>query len=97
MMALTNTVTESLVRICKHSINGQFIDPEQYLLRGYLISVCPEVNLDMGVHTWDREEDTRPLGSAPQKSAQPEDYGPLILLEHSNKMNHCSNPDPSGL
>ena len=69
----------------------------RYLLRGYLISVCPEVNFDMSVHTWYREEDPRPLGSTPQQPAQPEDDGPLVLLGGSNKMKHCSNPDPSGL
>ena len=41
----------------------------------------PHVDLLVSVHTGQDEEDSRPPSSSYQQPAQPEDDGPLVLLE----------------
>ena len=52
------------------------------LLWWNLISLTPHVNLLVNIHTGDDEEDPRPPGSARQETAQSEDDGSLVLLDH---------------
>ena len=55
----------------------QYVD----LLWWNLVRSSSKVNLDVSVHTGDGEEDPRTPSSSFEKSAQPEDDGPLVLLE----------------
>ena len=52
------------------------------LLRWDLILPTPHVDLLISVHTGDDEENPRAPGSSSQQPAQPEDDGPLVLLDH---------------
>ena len=52
------------------------------LLWGNFKCLTPHVDLLVDIHTGDDEEDPGPPGSSSQKSAQPEDDGPLVLLDH---------------
>ena len=47
-----------------------------------LILPTPHVDLLVGVDTGNDEEDSRPPGSSCQQSAQSEDDGSLVLLDH---------------
>ena len=40
------------------------------------------VYLLVDIHTWDDEEDPRTPSSSCQQPTQPEDDGPLVLLDH---------------
>ena len=51
------------------------------LLRRYLEGHAPHVDLNVGVHTGDDEEHPRAPRSSRQQPAQPEDDGPLVLLD----------------
>ena len=51
------------------------------LLWWNLVSCSSEVNLDMSVHAGDGEEDPGAPGSSSQQPTQPEDDGPLVLLD----------------
>lgn len=53
-----------------------------YLLRRDLVVVGSHVDLLVGVDTREDEEHAGAPGSPHQQPAQPEDDGPLILLEH---------------
>ena len=52
-----------------------------YLLGRDLVVVGPHVDLLVGVHTGEDEEDPRAPGSAHQQSSESEDDGSLVLLE----------------
>ena len=56
------------------------------LLRRYLEGHAPHVDLNVGVHTGDDEEDAGPPGSPRQQPAQPEDDRPLVLLSLQDMM-----------
>ena len=47
-----------------------------------LIGLTPHINFLVDIHTGDDKEDPRPSGSSRQKTTQPEDDGPLVLLDH---------------
>ena len=89
-MAFTNTVTLSLVRICKCvSSQSQSMMKSRvlrwyqyYLLWRNLVCVCPEVHFLVHIHTGNHEEDARAPGSSWQESAQAEDDRSLILLDN---------------
>ena len=81
MMALTNTVTESLVRILKQLSIFLLLMINLNLLRGNFKCHAPHVDLNVGVNTGDDEEDPRAPRSSRQQPAQPEDDGPLVLLD----------------
>ena len=53
-----------------------------HLLWWDLVRVCPQVHLLVDIHTGDDKEDPRAPGTARQKTTQPEDDGPLVLLDH---------------
>ena len=53
-----------------------------YLLWRNLIGGSSQINLLVNIHTGNDEEDARPPGSPGQEPAQPEDDGPLVLLDH---------------
>ena len=44
--------------------------------------MAPHVNLLVDINTGNDEEDPRTPGSSCQEPAQPEDDGPLVLLDH---------------
>ena len=52
-----------------------------HLLWWNLVSCSSKINLDVSVHAGDGEEDPRTPSSSFEESAQPEDDGPLVLLE----------------
>ena len=52
------------------------------LLRRDVIGLCPHVDLLVVVNAGDDEEHARAPGSALQESSQPEDDGPLVLLDN---------------
>ena len=52
------------------------------LLWRNLVSGRPQVDLLVDVHTGDDKEDPRTPSSSRQKTTQPEDDGPLVLLDH---------------
>ena len=52
------------------------------LLRGDLKRHAPHVDLLVCVDTGNDEEDPRTPSSSGEESAQPEDDGPLVLLDH---------------
>ena len=54
-----------------------------YLLGRDLVVVCPHVHLLVRVHTGEDEEHPRAPRSSHQQPTQPEDDGPLVLLEIS--------------
>ena len=53
-----------------------------YLLWRNFKSLSPHIHFLVNVDTGDDEEDPRPPGSSSQQPAQPEDDGPLVLLDH---------------
>ena len=55
---------------------------ELYLLWRDLVSRCSQVNLLVDINTRNDEEDPRTPSSSCQQPAQPEDDGPLVLLDH---------------
>ena len=83
-MAFTNTVTESLVRIWRDMTLHlmKIIDVSDYLLRRNIVSWCPHINLLIDIKTRNHKEDPRTPSSSLHQSAQPEDDGPLVLLDH---------------
>ena len=87
MMAFTNTVTLSFVRICrgKYKLYTESICVD--LLRWYLVCCGSHVNLFVNIHTRDDEEDPRSSSPTGHKSAQPEDDCSLIFLKEGNKRN----------
>ena len=52
------------------------------LLRRDVVGLCPHVDLLVVVNAGDDEEHARAPGSALQESSQPEDDGPLVLLDN---------------
>ena len=52
------------------------------LLWRNLVSVGPEINLFIDINTGDDKEDPRTPSSSRQQPTQPEDDGPLVLLDH---------------
>ena len=56
------------------------------LLRRYLEGHAPHVDLNVGVHAGNHEEDAGPPGSPRQQPAQPEDDRPLVLLSLQDMM-----------
>ena len=79
MIALTNTVTLSLVRIW-----GRFVLSssccETDLLGGHVVGGRPHVNLLIDIDTGDDEEDPGTPGSPGEEAPQPEDHCTLVLL-----------------
>ena len=57
----------------------------RYFLRWDLECFSSHVNLLIDVDTGDDEEHPRPPGSPCQQPAQPEDDGPLVLLDHLDR------------
>ena len=53
-----------------------------HLLGRDLVCRCPHVDLLVGVHAGDDEEDPRAPGSSGEEAAQPEDYRPFIFLDN---------------
>ena len=85
MMALTNTVTLSFVRIWKKHSNDSLIFILcllPYLLRRNIVCRSPHVNLLIHVEARDDEEHTRAPRSTLDESAEAEDDGSLVLLHH---------------
>ena len=91
MMALTNTVTESLVRICKEFDRAKHDESSHgsrlsiyilYLLWGDREVLYSHVYDLEDVHTGDDKEDARTPGSATEDPPQAEDDGLLVLLDH---------------
>ena len=55
---------------------------ESYLLRRNVVGRSSHVNFLVGVQTRNDEEDSRASSFPCQQPAQPEDDGPLVLLDH---------------
>ena len=53
-----------------------------YFLRWNLESLWSHIYFLINIHTWDDKEDPRTPSSSCQQSAQPEDDGSLVLLDH---------------
>ena len=53
-----------------------------YLLWRNFKSLSPHIHFLVNVHTGNDEEDSWPSGSSSQQTAQSEDDGPLVLLDH---------------
>ena len=80
MMALTNTVTLSLVRICQKTIHCLKTGNKTNLLWRTLIRCRPHINLLVDVDAGNDEEDPGAPGPPCEEPAQPEDDSPLVLL-----------------
>ena len=83
MMALTNTVTESLVSIYIYLDNlciDPLLDKNSNLLRGYFVGVSSEINLLINVHTGDDKEDSRTPRPSCQESSKTENDGSFVFL-----------------
>ena len=81
-MALTNTVTLSLVRIWKRVIviKKSGLRDGSNLLRRDIVGLGAHVNLLVNVDAGDDEEDARSSGSAGEKATQAEDDSTFIFL-----------------
>ena len=90
MMALTNTVTLSFVRIWRKRSNGRliFLCLLPYLLRRNIVCRSPHVNLLIHIEARDDEEHTRAPRSTLDESAEAEDDGSLVLLHHLHHEEH---------
>ena len=53
-----------------------------YLLWWYFKSLTPHINLLVDINTRNDEEHPRTPSSSRQQPTQPEDDGPLVLLDH---------------
>ena len=95
MMAFTNTVTLSLVRIWEQHFIYSEVNRIKTLLIRYLI--CghllrrdivgdrPHVDLLVDVEAGDDEEDPGPPGAARHQATQPEDDCSLVLLQQEEQ------------
>ena len=57
-----------------------------YFLWRNVKGLSSHVNLLVDINTGNDEEDSRTPGSSCQEPAQPEDDGPLVLLDHLNRV-----------
>ena len=81
MIALTKTVTLSLVRICNNQReNWKHFTKVSDLLRRDVVGLGPHVDLLVVVDAGDDEEHPGTSGTTFEKSAQPEYHRSLVFL-----------------
>ena len=71
-----------------------------HLLRRDFKGLTPHIDLLVNIHTGNDEEDSRPPGSSWQQSAQSEDDGSLVLLNHLDSVEEgqgkCGDDEKEG-